>query len=75
MRGYGLNIDCFSARGALGKYIIVIPQRDLVVAFVNHTEFPDNAQAMAATEVKKLPDVRAPDIGKLVALLLRAQNS
>ena len=75
VRGYGLNVDCFSARGALGKYIIVIPQRDLVVAFVNHTEFPDNAQAMPAAEVKKLPDVRAPDIGKLVALLLRAQNS
>jgi CubicO group peptidase (beta-lactamase class C family) len=75
VRGYGLNVDCFSARGALGKYIIVIPQRNLVVAFLNHTEFPDNAQAMPAAEVKKLPDVRAPDVGKLVALLLKAQSS
>jgi CubicO group peptidase (beta-lactamase class C family) len=75
VRGYGLNVDCFSARGALGKYIIVIPQRDLVVAFVNHTEFPDNAQAMTRSELKKLPDVRAPDVGKLVALLLKAQSS
>jgi CubicO group peptidase (beta-lactamase class C family) len=75
VRGYGLNVDCFSARGALGKYIIVIPQRDLVVAFVNHTEFPDNAQAMTGSELKKLPDVRAPDLGKLVALLLKAQSS
>jgi CubicO group peptidase (beta-lactamase class C family) len=36
VHGYGLNVGAFSARGALGKYIVVIPERDLVVAFVNH---------------------------------------
>jgi hypothetical protein len=32
-------------RGALGKYIIVVPERDLVVVYQNHTEFPDDAAA------------------------------
>jgi CubicO group peptidase (beta-lactamase class C family) len=48
VHGYGLSVDAFSARGALGKYIVVIPERDLVVAFVNHTEFPDGPQAASA---------------------------
>jgi CubicO group peptidase (beta-lactamase class C family) len=73
VHGYGLNVDAFSARGALGKYIVVIPERDLVVAFVNHTEFPDGPQAASAVEVKKLPDVPVPAMSRLVTLLLAAQ--
>lgn len=73
VHGYGLKVDTFSARGALGKYIVVIPERDLVVAFLNHTEFPDSPQAASAAEVKKLPDVRIPEMSKLLALLLLAQ--
>ena len=72
--GYGLDVGAFSARGALGKYIIVIPDRDLVVAFVNHTEFPDGPQAAATAEIKKLPDVRVPEMGKLLKLILMAQH-
>jgi hypothetical protein len=63
-----------SARGALGKYIIVIPERELVVAFVNHTEFPDGPDATSTAEVKKLPDVPIPVISKLLALLLACQS-
>jgi hypothetical protein len=57
----------------LGKYIIVIPKRDLVVAFINHAEFPDGPQAAVAAEIKKLPDVPIPVISKLLELLLAAQ--
>ena len=71
--GYGLNVDALSARGALGKYIIVIPERDLVVAFVNHTEFPDGPQATSPDEVKELPDVPVPVMSRLLTLLLAAQ--
>ena len=74
VHGYGLDVGVFSARGALGKYIIVIPDRDLVVAFVNHTEFPDGPQAAAAAEIKKLPDVRIPEMSKLLKLILLAQR-
>jgi hypothetical protein len=66
-------VDVFSARGALGKYIVVIPQRDLVVAFVNHTEFPDGPQAASAAAVKELPDVPVSAMSKLLTLLLAAQ--
>ena len=58
----------------MGKYIIVIPERDLVVAFVNHTEFPDGPKAATAEEVKKLPDVRVAEMGGLVRALLAAQR-
>jgi CubicO group peptidase (beta-lactamase class C family) len=73
VHGYGLNVDVFSARGALGKYIVVIPERDLVVAFVNHTEFPDGPQAASAAELKELPDVPVSAMSKLLTLLLAAQ--
>jgi len=73
--GYGLDIAAFSARGALGKYIIVIPERNLVVAFVNHTEFPDDPKAATAEEVKKLPDVRVAEMGRLLKLILLAQRA
>jgi hypothetical protein len=72
VRGYGLKLDVFSARGALGKYVVVIPDRDWVVAFANHTEFPDGPQAASAAEVKELPDVPVPAISKLLTLLLAA---
>ena len=74
VNGYGLPISCFSARGALGKYIVVVPERVLVVAFVNHTEFPDTYQAMPEAEVKRLPNVSASEMGKLLNLLLVAQR-
>src|ERR1700691_4686308 len=73
VHGYGLNVDVFSARGALGKYIVVIPERDLVVAFVNHTEFPDGPQAASTAEVKALPDVPVSAMSELLSLLLAAQ--
>ena len=73
VHGYGLNADAFSARGALGKYIVVIPVRGLVVAFVNYTEFPDGPPAASAAEVKKLPDVPVPAMSTLLTLLLAAQ--
>jgi CubicO group peptidase (beta-lactamase class C family) len=72
--GYGLNVGAFSARGALGKYFVVIPDRNLVVAFLNHTEFPDGPQAASIAEVKKLPDIRVPEMSKLLSLLLLAQR-
>ena len=75
INGYGLNESAISARGALGKYVVVIPARDLVVVFVNHAEFPDGAQAASAAEVKELPDVPIPVISQLLSRLLAAQRS
>jgi CubicO group peptidase (beta-lactamase class C family) len=73
VHGYDLKVDVFIARGALGKYIVVIPERNLVVAYVNHTEFVDGPQAASAAEVKELPDVPVSAMSKLPTLLLAAQ--
>ena len=75
VHGYVQGVESFSARGALGKYIIVIPERDLLVAFSNHTEFPDGPKAGSAAEVTKLPDVAVSVMSKLLALLLAAQSA
>ena len=70
----GVSVKSYSARGALGKYIIVIPERDLVVVYQNHTEFPDDAAAMADSDVTKLPSVSGSQMGKLLALILDAEQ-
>jgi CubicO group peptidase (beta-lactamase class C family) len=74
VNGYGLSATAISARGALGKYIVIIPARDLVVAFANHVEFPDDAQSMQTIDTKKMPDVPIPAMSTLLALLLDAQQ-
>ena len=40
--GFGLPVKSFSARGAMAKYIVVIPERELVLVYQNHAESPDD---------------------------------
>lgn len=75
VNGFGLGVKNYYAHGALGKFLVIIPDRGLVVAFLNHTEFPDNASAIPAAELKKLPDVPVSNMGKLLELLLAAQSA
>jgi hypothetical protein len=55
------NRKRFSARGALGKFIVVVPDKDIVVAFANHTEYPDadKQRGMSDAELRNLPSVSA----------------
>ena len=69
----GVTVRTFSARGALGKYIIVVPERDLVVVYLNHTAFPSNAAAMSAEELARLPSANRAQVGKLLSAILAAQ--
>lgn len=75
VNGFGLPVKNFYALGALGKFLIVIPDRDLVVVLLNHTEFPHNASTMSLAEYNKLPTVTVSDMGHLLELLLGAQQS
>jgi CubicO group peptidase (beta-lactamase class C family) len=75
VNGFDLAFNSFSAWGALGKCIVVVPERALVVAFANHTEFPDTYQAMPEAEVKRLPNVSRLEMGRLLNMLLVAQRS
>ena len=62
----GVSVANYSARGALGKYIIVVPERDLVVVYQNHTEFPDDAAAYEPGQLHSLPNVSAEQMGGLL---------
>ena len=73
--GLGIPVTSYSAQGALAKYIVVIPKRDLVVVYQNRTELPDNAQSMSDDEVKQLPSVSKAQLSSLLKLILASQQS
>ena len=72
--GFDLPEGSFSAQGALAKYVVVLPSRDLVVVYLNHTEFPDDASGLTADSVKKLPNISHDQMGQLLKMLLDAQG-
>lgn len=74
INGFGLPDKNFYALGALGKFLIVIPDRDLVVVLLNHTEFPPNGSTMSVEDYNKLPTVTIPQMGQLLKVLLSAQT-
>jgi CubicO group peptidase (beta-lactamase class C family) len=74
VNGFDLPVKSFNADGALGKYLFVIPERGVVVAYLNHTEFPDNASAMSETELRALPTISPEQMSVLLKLLLNAQQ-
>jgi CubicO group peptidase (beta-lactamase class C family) len=74
INGFGVPVKNFYALGALGKFVIVVPNRDLVVVLLNHTEFPPNGSTMSLAEYNKLPTVPISDMGHLLELLLTAQS-
>lgn len=47
----------------------------LVVVYLNHTEFPDDAAAIPAAEITKLPTATGAQIAELVTQLLNAQSN
>ena len=73
--GFDLPVSSFSAQGALGKYVIVVPARDLVVVYLNHTEFPDDVSGFTAHSLKTLPSISHEQMSQLLKMLLDAQIS
>jgi CubicO group peptidase (beta-lactamase class C family) len=70
--GFDLPVKSFSARGALAKYIVVIPERDLVVVYQNHTEMPD--KSLTEEEIKQLPTIPYSQMGVFLKMILDAQR-
>jgi len=71
--GFNLTEHSFSAQGALAKYLVVVPARGLVVVYLNHAEFPDDASGLTGDAVKKLPSISHDQMGQLLKMLLDAQ--
>jgi CubicO group peptidase (beta-lactamase class C family) len=74
VNGFGMPVKTFNAQGALAKYVVVIPDRELVVVYLNHAEFPDDASAMPAAELNALPTISKPQMSHLLQLLVEAQQ-
>ena len=70
----GLPVRTYHAQGALAKYIVVVPDRQLVVVYQNHTEFPDASAGFSDEQISKLPEAKTPQISKFLWLLLDAQE-
>jgi len=71
--GFDLAEHSFSAQGALAKYLVVVPARDLVIVYLNHTEFPDDTSGLTGDTMKKLPSISHDQMGRLLKMLLDAQ--
>lgn len=68
--GVSLKDGSYSARGAGGKYIIVIPDRDLVVVYCTDIDYPDHATRLPAEDIPK--GITNAQMGQLLHLLLEA---
>jgi len=72
--GFGLPVKSYSARGAMAKFIVVIPERDLVFVYQNHAEEPDDTTKLTEEEYKKLPTATASQIERLFNLIWQAKR-
>ncbi len=64
----------YNAQGALGKYLVVFPTKELVVVYVNHTDYPDDSTLVPEDELKKLRGLPPAQMQKLLQLVLEAKQ-
>lgn len=64
--------NSYAAFGAMGKFLVIIPQHELIIAHVQMTEWPDNASFMPAAEVpnRETDENNRKLVGHLVKLIL-----
>ena len=69
--GVNLPGGSFAAIGALGKYLVIIPEKQLVVVHLQAAEWPDNADELSSSQLPG-PDenVDTAKFGKLLRLIL-----
>lgn len=69
--GVNLPAGSFAAMGALGKYLVIIPENQLVVVHLQTAEWPDNADELLSAQLPG-PDkiVDGTQFGELLRLIL-----
>ena len=72
--GFNLPVKSFRARGAMAKYIVAVPARDLVLVYRNHAESPDDSSKLTAEECAELPAPAGSQIERLFNLILQARS-
>ena len=72
--GFGVPAKSFSARGAMAKYIVIFPELELVLVYLNHAEPPDDTSKLTAEDFAKLPAPTASQIEQLFKLVQQARQ-
>ena len=70
----GVTEPHYNAQGALGKYLVVFPAKDLVVVYVNYADYPDDSTLVPEAELRKLRGMPTAMMGKLLQLVLEAKR-
>ncbi len=67
--------NSYSAFGAMGKYLVIIPEYDLVIAHLQTAEWPDRASKLPKSEVpnRETDENDRKTMGKLIKLILEAR--
>jgi hypothetical protein len=58
----------------MAKYIVVVPERDVVIVYQNHAESPDDTSKLSAEEYAKLPAPAGDQVERLLNMILRARQ-
>ncbi len=64
----------FSARGNLGKNIVVFPKRKLSVICMNHTAAPDDSHNESISSYKNYPVISTENMSELLNIILNAKK-
>ena len=75
VNAFDLPVKSYSAAGAPAKYIVVIPERDLVIVYQNHEPLPDASARLSTEQIQRLPAPTKAQLTKLVTMLVDAQRS
>ena len=69
----GVSEPHYTAKGALGKNLVIFPSQELVVIYLNHTEYPDDSSSSSEEDLRKLPKLEPDQMVKLLQLILKAR--
>lgn len=68
----GVSEPHYTAKGTLGKNLVIFPNKGIVVVYLNYTDYPDNTGSVSDTELKGLPSMKHSQMTKLLQLVLAA---
>ena len=58
----------------MAKYIVIFPELELVLVYLNHAEPPDDTSKMTVEDFAKLPAPTANQIEQFFKLVLEARH-
>jgi CubicO group peptidase (beta-lactamase class C family) len=74
--GITLPAGSYAARGAAGKFLVIVPELGLVVAHVQYAEWPDNASELPDSELPGDDEVTSSSqMGELLQLIIASHSS